>query len=180
MRLFVAVWPPPEVIDVLARLERPSVEGVRWTAPSQWHVTLRFLGEIPDPSVGAVEAWLRIACASLSPVEVRLGAATDRFGRGVLHVPVEGLAPWADAVAGDVPGVEVPPTAAGREGPFVGHVTLARARARRGSVAALTGIAVPPGAPAWTATEVALVQSRLGAGGPSYVDLTRVNVDHDP
>ena len=50
MRLFVAVWPPADVIDGLRGLERPSVDGVRWTTPDQWHVTLRFLGELPSAS----------------------------------------------------------------------------------------------------------------------------------
>ncbi|MDQ1444823.1 MAG: hypothetical protein QOI20_1287, partial [Acidimicrobiaceae bacterium] len=43
-RLFVAVWPRPEVVDALARLPRPDVPGLRWTGPDHWHVTLVFLG----------------------------------------------------------------------------------------------------------------------------------------
>jgi 2'-5' RNA ligase len=172
MRLFVAVWPPPEVVDVVARLERPSVDGVRWTSPSQWHVTLRFLGEVPDESVDAVASWLTASCAPLTRVEARLGAATGRFGRGVLHVPVDGLAPWASAVAGPVAGVG----AAAPQGPFVGHLTLARAR--RTSVASLAGAPVPDGPRTWLATGISLVQSRLRAGGAKYSDVVELRLDH--
>ncbi|NIR41602.1 MAG: RNA 2',3'-cyclic phosphodiesterase, partial [Actinobacteria bacterium] len=48
-RLFVAVWPPPSVVDLLARLPRREEPGVRWTTEAQWHVTLRFLGRA-DPA----------------------------------------------------------------------------------------------------------------------------------
>ena len=51
MRLFVAVWPPDDVIDVLADLPRPEVAGVRWTTRGQWHVTLRFLGHVATVDV---------------------------------------------------------------------------------------------------------------------------------
>ena len=45
-RLFVAVWPPDEVLDLIAALPRPEVEGLRWTTRDQWHVTLRFFGSV--------------------------------------------------------------------------------------------------------------------------------------
>ena len=48
MRLFVAVWPPVDVVERLSELPRPAVDGVRWTTPDQWHVTIRFLGEVAD------------------------------------------------------------------------------------------------------------------------------------
>ena len=62
-RLFVAVWPPPEVLDVLAALPRTERPGVRWTTRDQWHVTLRFLG-MADPAE-AVEAVRRIEASVL-------------------------------------------------------------------------------------------------------------------
>ena len=45
-RLFIAVWPPPDVVEQVAALPRPPVAGLRWTEPEQWHVTLRFLGAL--------------------------------------------------------------------------------------------------------------------------------------
>ena len=47
-RLFVAVWPPEEVGDVLAGLSRPDLPGVRWTAPERLLVTVRFLGDCDE------------------------------------------------------------------------------------------------------------------------------------
>ena len=33
-RLFVAVWPPDDVLDAVAALERPAQDGLRWTGVS--------------------------------------------------------------------------------------------------------------------------------------------------
>jgi hypothetical protein len=45
-RLSVAVRPPPDVVALLASLERPAIPGVRWSAPAQWLVKLRPLGHV--------------------------------------------------------------------------------------------------------------------------------------
>ena len=60
MRLFVAVWPPYEVVNSIAALERPPLPGLRWTTPDQWHVTMRFLGDVDDGSVPALVAALPV------------------------------------------------------------------------------------------------------------------------
>ena len=75
MRLFVAAWPPEPVVSVLAALERPSVEGVRWTAPEQWHVTLRFLGDVDASSVDDVVSSLAAAASGLAPARAVMGPA---------------------------------------------------------------------------------------------------------
>ena len=57
MRLFVAVWPTPAVVEELGALPRPAAPGLRWTTADQWHVTLRFLGDAdPGEAADAVSA----------------------------------------------------------------------------------------------------------------------------
>ena len=104
-RLFVAVWPPEEVLDRVAALARPEVEGLRWTRRDQWHVTLRFLGAIPDPAP-VVEA---LAGLDLPAADAVLGPAVDRFGRRIVHVPVAGLDAVAAGVVGATGGMGRPP-----------------------------------------------------------------------
>lgn len=100
MRLFVAVWPPPSVVDVMGEavgtLSARHGADLRWVPPARWHVTLRFLGEagIDD----AVAAFRSIAVPASDPVEATVGPTTGSFGRRVLHVPVAGLAGLAAAV----------------------------------------------------------------------------------
>src|ERR1700678_3317954 len=51
MRLFVAIAPPPTVLDELdARLEplRARRGDLRWTNREAWHVTLAFLGQVDE------------------------------------------------------------------------------------------------------------------------------------
>jgi len=44
-RLFLAVEPPPEVIDAVDDLPTRARRGVRYTKKAQWHITIRFLGD---------------------------------------------------------------------------------------------------------------------------------------
>jgi len=174
-RLFVAVWPPPDVVDVIAeavsRLGRdlrpgaggaasPPAEGLRWTRPEQWHVTLVFLGA---RNLHATIEAFRQTVLPPGPVTVTLGPETGRFGRRIVHVPAAGLDEVASAVRAVLPGDD--------DRPFSGHVTLARADARRrqGSRAVdLSSVVGVPLSASFPVTEVDLVLSRLGHGPAAY------------
>ena len=120
-RLFLAVFPPTDVIDRLDGLERPAVDGLRWTGRAQWHVTLRFLGEVES---GEVKGSLRGFQGSASTVQ--LGPASRRLGSRVLVLPADGLGQLAAEVRARTEGIGQPPDRRG----FTGHLTLARARKR--------------------------------------------------
>ncbi len=124
-RLFVAVWPPPSVIDELAALPRPSKPGVSWTKPHRLHITLRFLGECDqDEALSTLEA------ASFPAARVTLGTAPERLGRGVLMLPAVGVDDLAASVIDCTRYIgDQPP-----DHPFVGHLTVARFRKRQPSV----------------------------------------------
>ncbi len=171
-RLFVGVRPPPEVSALLSSLARPALDAVRWTAPEQWHVTLAFLGNVPLSRIEEVGAATVAATAraAVAP-EAHLGPSTRRLGRSVLCVPVAGLDALALPVRralGELLFV------AGLDGPFVGHLTLARSRGRRGVVpASLAGV---PLEARWQVREVDLVRSELGRSGARYTTLVRATV----
>jgi 2'-5' RNA ligase len=57
IRLFIAIFPPPPVLAALGDLQKKLKEvvpkkSVRWTEPSQVHLTLEFLGYIETNLVG--------------------------------------------------------------------------------------------------------------------------------
>jgi len=163
VRLFVALWPPDEVVELVRSLPRPAVPRVRWTTPEQWHVTLRFLGDAAvDDAVGALSS-----VAWGAPVVARLGERVERFGRHVLVVPVGGIEGLAARVAAATAGIGTPAP----DRPFTGHLTLARA-SRGGDVRPLAGSPLVRAA-AWEVGEVALVASRLHASGARYEVLRR-------
>jgi 2'-5' RNA ligase len=162
VRLFVAVWPSGDVVDVLASLPRPEVSSVRWTTPDQWHVTLRFMGQIGEADVAAAtDAFGRIDVGAVGSVSAEMGPATACFGRGILQVPVEGLDELARVTVEATAAVGQPPD----DRPFHGHVTLARARARKGDVRSLRGT---PLAARWKVAEVTLVASTPHRDGSRY------------
>jgi 2'-5' RNA ligase len=165
-RLFIAVWPPDDVLDLVAGLDRPVVPGLRWTGRDQWHVTLRFLGQVPD--VGpVVEA---LAASGPPPATAVLGPAVGRFAQKILHVPVEGLDDVAGAVVRATSRLGRPP----EDRPFQGHLTLARvAKGPRVDLRRFAGAALQA---RWTVDFLCLVESRLSPAGARYQVLERFPV----
>ncbi len=169
VRLFVAVGLPATMVELLEALPRPEARQLRWTTPAQWHITLRFLGEVDDPS-GVTAAVSGLAGRfDAGEVEARLGPESRWFpGRRVLQVPVTGL----DALAGLVRdltarwGVDDEPG-------FSGHVTLARVRGRGGGPAHLAGVPVDG---RFAVAQVSVIASTLGAGNTSYEVLADVPI----
>ena len=164
-RLFVAVWPPEEVLNRLAVLPRPEVDGLRWTEQDHWHVTLRFLGSVDD--IEPLRAALAGVALASGPVSVVLGPAVDRFGQRILHVPVTGLDHIATAVMESTAHFGKRPD----DRPFNGHVTLARsARDAKIDLRPLTGAVISG---EWRVKSVCLMESRLSAAGATYDVLER-------
>src|SRR5687767_7274673 len=120
MRLSVAVWPPGEVLDVLDALERPEESAIRWSTREQWHVTLRFLGEVPDADVPELLA--AFGAAGGPEAALALGPGTERLGRATLVVPVAGADELALAVQQQTAAFGEP----AEDRAFAGHVTLGR------------------------------------------------------
>ncbi|HZQ84210.1 MAG TPA: RNA 2',3'-cyclic phosphodiesterase [Acidimicrobiales bacterium] len=158
MRLFVAVWPPADVVAQLAALPRPEIDGVRWTTPDQWHVTLRFLGELGGPE----ELSSVLRGTALPRASAVLGPVAEAPSPTLLWFPVSGLDALAAAVIGATGGVGRP---AERE--FRGHLTLARARPRapRSLLRRLPRLEL---AARWEVGEVTVVRSTTGGAGSRY------------
>jgi 2'-5' RNA ligase len=165
-RLFVAVWPPDDVLEVVAALPRPEVAGLRWTTRDQWHVTLRFFG-----SVEVDEALEALQGMSAEATVAELGPETGRFGKRILHVPVAGLGAVGNAVIRATKKIGRPP----EDRPFSGHLTLARARDRRRGVD-LRSLCGVPIAASWPVTEVCLVESHLSPKGANYEVVASVSL----
>jgi 2'-5' RNA ligase len=127
---------------------------------------LRFFG-----SVELEAAATALRSVSASPTTAVLGPETGRFGKGILHVPVDGLEGVANAVVRATENVGKPP----EPRPFKGHLTLARARDRRRGVD-LRPLVGTPIAAEWPVKEVCLVESRLSSKGANYEVVETVSV----
>lgn len=170
MRLFVAVVPPAEVVEHLGEFVEPRREypddGLRWAAEENWHLTLAFLGEVPERKTEELEKRLERAAHKRAPMTLRLGgsgAFPNAAEARVLYTGVHGgrpelsrLATGARAAANRA-GIEV----AGRK--FTPHITLARLR-RPLDVTKWVRIFDSYAGPEWTADRIELISSRLGEG----------------
>ena len=168
VRLFVAVSLPDPITELLAILPRPDHQRLRWTTPAQWHITLRFLGEVDEPD-GVVDA-LGAGLSGVGAVDAVLGPATDWFqGRRVLYVPVGGL----DDLAVRVRALTAR-WGRGGEPRYAGHVTLARVGGQgRGPV----GLRGTPVGGHFAVDQIAVMASLLGAGPAVYDVLGTVPLD---
>jgi 2'-5' RNA ligase len=116
-RLFVAIWPPEELLERLTDLERPKDPGVKWVPRENLHITLRFLGDadIDEVIERLDEVLLPMATAVLGP-------AFDLRAERSIVLPVVGVDDLAEVVERAVRGVGT----ANERRRFVGHLTLAR------------------------------------------------------
>jgi len=179
MRLFVAIAPPPAVLDELDALAAPlrtARQDLRWTSREAWHVTLAFLGHVN--SSAAARLLPRLERAAQRHRGFRLafsgaGAFPAQARANVLWSGLSGdrgaLARLAQSVAAGASRAGAPSPDQGRR--FQPHLTLARCRMPAdvtGLVAALDGYQGQP----WTADRVHLVRSRLGGTEhPRYTSL---------
>ena len=174
MRAFLAVVPPPEVVEAVLEHVAPRRDALaaqgrwRWTRAEHLHLTLAFLPDLQEwREEELVEAGAGYAVRQ-QPVDLRLsgaGAFPDPGAARVLWAGVEEgvpgtLAAWAKglrAVASHA--------GAGVDGTrFRPHVTIARAAGRPHPAGHLLQALDTLRSPAWRADEVALIGSYLGQG----------------
>jgi len=54
-RLFLSIDPPDYVKESLALLREDALNGFNWVAPERFHLTLKFIGDIPGQFQGEIE-----------------------------------------------------------------------------------------------------------------------------
>ena len=185
MRCFTALQLPTNVrahlegvIDRLRPL-RSLNDAISWTKPENLHITLKFLGEIPDDRVADLaNAFRRLP---FPPLTLTLDYFLVLPGQGPARV-------LAAHVTGDVkPLIHLfsqiesasQPLGVSREGrPFKPHVTLGRFRRPSNRMTAATLIRIVNPAllpsPTFTATAYTLFQSTLTPTGPIYAPLAQI------
>lgn len=169
-----------ELEALLGRL-RPLVAGpVSWTRPGNWHLTLKFLGQVPGAGPGGIEA-VRRALSGLVFSPFGLSGAGGGFFPGqkrprVAWIGLERGKAACAVLAGAVDAVLAPLGYPPEGRPFAGHLTVARFRepGRIGDVAGLarelSAVRLPP----FSVEAVTLWRSILGPAGPRYEVLDTV------
>lgn len=167
-RLFTALEIPAEVASALT-LHRGGLIGARWIEPADYHITLRFLGDVDRRMAHDVDSFLNDLQAQ--PFEVTLDALGSFGGDRPRAVFARAQpSPRLTELQGDLERLMrrlgLPPEAR----KFVPHVTLARLRDTSpvdvAHYLAMHPIVRPI---SFTARRFALMSSRDSIGGGPYV-----------
>ncbi len=169
MRLFIGIPLAPVVVEELAalteRLKLPS-DGLRWSAPAGWHITLQFLGKTSTVQYACLVPALRQVRFSPFAVQLEPPGFFDRAG--VFFAGV-GLSPQLIGLQELVVAATRPCGFIAEDRPYHPHITLARTKAGRPALAALKPrIGDVKQFSGFTAHEFLLYESFPGPGGSRY------------
>ncbi len=126
-RLFIALEVPLDVTRSLTLL-KGGMANARWIDPENYHITLRFIGDVENHMADEIATSLdRIKCA---PFEISLSGVGE-FGSKKPHSLYAGLRPSVELnrLAGDIERLCQRIGLAAEPRKFVPHVTLARLKA---------------------------------------------------
>lgn len=175
MRAFLAVPADPDWLDATGRLVahlRASSPRASWTRREAWHLTLKFLGEIPRTTAERIAEDFAPIAQAAAALRLESAGAVVFPPHGRPRVLGLGFAPSADVEALEALSVAAE-TVVRRAGlppedrQFHPHVTLARLREPWPAPAidafrrAAAGSELPP----WHARACVLYESRLDPGG---------------
>lgn len=184
MRLFVAIDLPEErrrqVASLVAEV-RALAPDARWQRSEALHLTLAFLGHLPEEQVPAIREALARVAADHGPLQLAIGGAGSFGTRArprILFLELQGeLEPLA-ALQGEVAAALEPLGYEPEHRQWRPHLTLARARQMRGDsalAAAREAIGAGPGG-AFEVRELLLYQSELSPQGSRYTPLARLEL----
>jgi RNA 2',3'-cyclic 3'-phosphodiesterase len=169
MRLFVAVVPPDAVLDDLDEHVAPRREAgpeIRWTDRHQWHVTLAFLGAVPEHRADDLTEALARSAARRDPLVLQLagaGAVPNPYAARVLWAGVEQVRGDLDAVAHGIRHASASAGATPDGTRFHPHLTLGRFHRPTEATRWIRALDAWEG-PAWRVDHLSLVESHLGEG----------------
>lgn len=176
MRTFIAIELPDAVKDALRslidRLGRSRAHA-SWTKPERMHLTLRFLGDVPDEDIRRLAGFLTSRYAGGDTFELRVqgvGAFPNARKPSVVWAgvtPLEGALARVQAIAEDgARSIGLKP----EKRPFRPHLTLARVRDVRqaGDLPKRLGAERDFEAGSFSVSSVSLFSSELTRSGPIY------------
>jgi RNA 2',3'-cyclic 3'-phosphodiesterase len=184
VRLFIAILVPEEVKAEIKATQSAMREvarhaSIRWTSREQFHLTLKFLGDVQRDIVPALTVALQSACAAYRRLELSatgVGFFPDANRPRVLWIGVTDSSNQLTELQRAVESTTSKFVAEQqRQEHFHGHITLARIKeARRGFTQALAKLAAEHSATVfgtWQVAQVILFRSELSPEGAKHTVL---------
>ena len=185
-RLFVAISLPEGVKDEIEKAQRDlraALPGnfIRWTKREQFHLTLKFLGNVVETGVDELINMLRAACLDFSALRLRaerIGFFPDLHFPRVVWVGVNDSNDILPILQNTIETFVKNLTNEPSEKKFTGHVTLGRIlRIKKTEAEALKKVAIGMTDRffgEWVADKVELIRSELSSGGSHYTTLANI------
>ena len=182
-RLFVAIKVPDAVREEVLRVQRELQSlaprgAIRWTKPEQFHLTLRFLGDVASNQVAGLEKTLHLACIGVAPLHLQaqgVGFFPNAHRPRVIWV---GINDNEDRLSNFQKKIEnaVQPFAADHGGErFGGHVTLGRVKEHNrlmiNELVNYSEFVKSRLFGEWIAREIEVIRSELLPEGPRYTSM---------
>ncbi|MFH0762716.1 MAG: RNA 2',3'-cyclic phosphodiesterase [Candidatus Omnitrophota bacterium] len=134
MRAFIAIELPEDILDALAELQeklKSSGADIKWVAPENIHLTLKFLGEIDDKQLAAIARILEETGKNNTAFFIRLASLgvfpKADFPRVIWAGPGQGdeeSKKLAAILEQESAGIGIPR----EKRPFSSHITIGRVR----------------------------------------------------
>ena len=181
MRLFVAIELDDDVRAALVRIQDKlgrRCNGVRWIPASQIHLTMRFLGDVPDVGVPQVSQAVAAGACSVQPFDFEVvGCGCFPPGGRPVRIVWAGVREPTGALDACVAAVEAQLERAGHpreRRPFSPHITIGRVREDRsgGTIReAVEAVELKPRAQ--SIRSLTVMQSVLSPAGPTYTPVSK-------
>ena len=125
LRLFAAIAPPDPIAERLIPLQR-GVPGAKWRPRDNFHITLRFFGDTPEPLAEDLDGELALVAEKTPPFELQLKGAGS-FGDSNPHAIWIGVEPTPELskLAADCERAARRVGIAPEKRKFMPHVTMA-------------------------------------------------------
>lgn len=163
-----------QLAAVRARLERPG-DGLRWSAPESWHITLQFLGATTSAQYDCLVSGL--GAIHSKAVLIRLEGLGFFERPGVFFAGVQ-VSPELIALQRSVLAATTPCGFEPEDRPYHPHITLARNRGRENGARGLKPRVGPaPEFANFVAHEFLLYESFPGPKGSRYEVRARFALD---
>jgi|YelNatPaOPRAMG01_1025707.scaffolds.fasta_scaffold27837_4 2'-5' RNA ligase len=169
LRLFIGIELPQDIKEGLTRIEntlKPRISNVKWVEKENFHITLRFLGEIKEETLKDIEASVEETANNYSSFNVSL----SKIGRFpyVIWIGIEEgrevLANIAYTLEESLIRYNFPPA----DKPFSPHITLGRSRKPIKNIPQEDFIPLH-----FRVDSISIIQSTLLPDGPIYKSLRR-------
>lgn len=181
-RLFIGVELPEEIKEELAELKllTPRIDSARWIEKQNLHLTLKFLGHVPEELVEILSKRIEASVRGGGAFEFALGEAGAFPTRRRARILWYGVDDGEDALEKLAGSIEAAAETCGyrpEKRPFHPHITLARIKTPQDVSSALEAIDGKLRNRAVSVPHVALFESILKRTGAEYSVIDRFRLE---